>query len=510
MKSFAAWRVEKGVGIAEIEQLLGSRAIGSTFMTLIDLRSYNLLGLLLVLLWAISPLGGQASLRTPSLEQTLRIESSNFTYFDWATPWDAFGGLVDAENRPIWAATYIAALAASGAVKRSSQDAYGNIKVPFIEAIDGYDTAKDGHWLPVPSSSDIEYSSLLGVPSSSQMSTANVSFNMESAYMTLACGNTSILSINDFKPPSDWFDTGFSPGLEIATDGSNGSQDTNSVRDISKPRQVWFNGHSEEGIAVTKCNLTTTYVELNISCIDKVCNAKAIRPSQLNNESSTWSVLDQHNNAPVFFGELVNASQSSGASIPSGSESYVLEPDNPFGNVLSYPDYSKVDSTLFSTRYSQLLNTYYACQLAPFAITGAATLPYNNSFISERYLSRNVDGTTFQPEKVFICHQGWLAIQLLSSLTMTLCGIISAIFTIMRRGPDILSSFSSLTRDNVFMAKSVPDGGSDVDGNRRARYLRNVKVMLGDVAPDRDIGHIALGTVETQKIGPLRRGRLYD
>lgn len=68
MKALGAWRIEKGIGIATLEQLLGSRAIGSTLLMLISLKSYNVLGLLLVLLWALSLLGGQASLRTPSLE----------------------------------------------------------------------------------------------------------------------------------------------------------------------------------------------------------------------------------------------------------------------------------------------------------------------------------------------------------------------------------------------------------------------------------------------------------
>ena len=82
MKAIAAWKIEKGVGIATLEQLLGSRTIGSTFLTLVSLRLYNFLGLLLVVLWALSPLGGQATLRTPSFELSSSVTAADFTYLD--------------------------------------------------------------------------------------------------------------------------------------------------------------------------------------------------------------------------------------------------------------------------------------------------------------------------------------------------------------------------------------------------------------------------------------------
>lgn len=50
MKAIAAWAIERGAEIIALEQLLGSRAIGSTFVTQLRLKLFNLSGLLLILL----------------------------------------------------------------------------------------------------------------------------------------------------------------------------------------------------------------------------------------------------------------------------------------------------------------------------------------------------------------------------------------------------------------------------------------------------------------------------
>ena len=62
MKAIAAWRIEGATKVGILEQLLGSRAIGSAIFAQIRLKSFNLSGHLLVLLWMLSPFGGQASL----------------------------------------------------------------------------------------------------------------------------------------------------------------------------------------------------------------------------------------------------------------------------------------------------------------------------------------------------------------------------------------------------------------------------------------------------------------
>jgi hypothetical protein len=59
----ATYHLERGVALGNLDQLVGSRTLGSTITTHYQLKSYNTLGLGLLILWSISPVGGQAVLR---------------------------------------------------------------------------------------------------------------------------------------------------------------------------------------------------------------------------------------------------------------------------------------------------------------------------------------------------------------------------------------------------------------------------------------------------------------
>lgn len=168
------------------------------------------------------------------------------------------------------------------------------------------------------------------------------------------------------------------------------------------------------GWAITKCNLSTSYVKLNMSCVRKVSSAIAIRPSQVAHKSGTWSVLDQE--FPVassFFAGFVNASAVHHSGISSATEFYVVRPDNPYDPQLmkSYADFLTVNSSIFATRYTQLLNTYYHSQVAPYTITGAVP-PVGHSALTYSY--KNTTGSIQSAQRIVVCHQGWLGILLIA------------------------------------------------------------------------------------------------
>ena len=82
MYQIARWKLEKGATMGTLEQLMGSRTIGSTVLTQIQLRTFNVLAVLLVLVWAFSPLGGQSLLRMLDLRLNTVVHPSAITYFD--------------------------------------------------------------------------------------------------------------------------------------------------------------------------------------------------------------------------------------------------------------------------------------------------------------------------------------------------------------------------------------------------------------------------------------------
>lgn len=65
-----------------LEQLLGSRSVGSAMMTQIQLRALNALGISLLVPWAFSPLGSQPVLRALSSRHEPKIATLTIVIYD--------------------------------------------------------------------------------------------------------------------------------------------------------------------------------------------------------------------------------------------------------------------------------------------------------------------------------------------------------------------------------------------------------------------------------------------
>lgn len=63
-KAYATWKVERGIKLMRLEQLLGSNSFGSAIKQPMVLRQLDTLSLLLLLTWCLSPLGSQALQRS--------------------------------------------------------------------------------------------------------------------------------------------------------------------------------------------------------------------------------------------------------------------------------------------------------------------------------------------------------------------------------------------------------------------------------------------------------------
>lgn len=196
------WKLEKGEAIGVLEQLLGSRTMGSTVFTHFQLKSINLIGVLLMLCWAFSPFGGQSLLRMLRLRFATVTHSSNILIFDSEGP-SYFHFLKDLGNPEIPSdmhlgqmademinlmdALYNAALLSPDSVKNSSMDIWGNLKIPLLSS---YGDAESSDWEQVQDPSKMEYSSLVGMPLH-DVPVGNSTFNLETSYIDIMCDNVS-------------------------------------------------------------------------------------------------------------------------------------------------------------------------------------------------------------------------------------------------------------------------------------------------------------------------------
>ncbi|CAH0051684.1 unnamed protein product [Clonostachys solani] len=173
----ARLKLEKGAPLGTLEQLMGSRTLGASVMTLFELRSFNLLCLLLFCVWAFSPLGGQSFLH--SLDKVSRPISTDILYLDTLNNPPDFGlGILTTTS-------FFHGLYSSNYAGLRPTDIWMNLKVPFLEP-DHNDTNPGWRDRGPNSDSQYTYSSFFGVPVK-HVSVGNSSFDIESSYLSLAC-----------------------------------------------------------------------------------------------------------------------------------------------------------------------------------------------------------------------------------------------------------------------------------------------------------------------------------
>ena len=94
---FATWNLEQGTTLGALEQLMGSRTVASAFTTQLQLRSFNWIGLALLFIWCLSPIGGQSVLHILSTPIKSTMALNNITYINsrqqsYAAPGGSFEG----------------------------------------------------------------------------------------------------------------------------------------------------------------------------------------------------------------------------------------------------------------------------------------------------------------------------------------------------------------------------------------------------------------------------------
>ncbi|KAM0351041.1 hypothetical protein ACHAPU_002822 [Fusarium lateritium] len=225
----ARWKLEKGATLGLLEQLIGSRTVGSTLTTQINLGKFNILGLVLLVLWAFSPLGSQSVLRMLGTELDSVNGVSQAFYFSTDAQSQVAGDLPSTpQNSELIARTqnyvstmYRALFLTSKASKIDPMDLWGNLKIPNMDIDDdGWHTVSSD---PGPDS----YSALIGIPITN-VTKGNMTFSLESSYLRLECYNLTRTNRSDeIESSFNWTDPsplGYQPMLNGTWHGRNKSE----------------------------------------------------------------------------------------------------------------------------------------------------------------------------------------------------------------------------------------------------------------------------------------------
>jgi hypothetical protein len=228
----ATYRLERGVALGKLDQLVGSRTLGSMIATHYHLGSYNTLGLGLLVLWSMSPIGGQAILRVQTTNFKLKATPTTFTYFNTDTASQATVmiavGPDNASGVSAWfariASLYTTTLLGPETSKGGPLDLWGNVKIPFLSSYEG---SLDGSWSELPNDTSLfYYSALAGIPIS-EIPLGTTNFSIESSYMETKCQNITYRAQEiDYLSEFDYHDSVMFSSSNGTYRGSNWTQNT--------------------------------------------------------------------------------------------------------------------------------------------------------------------------------------------------------------------------------------------------------------------------------------------
>jgi hypothetical protein len=174
---------------------MASQSVWGTIESQLLMQRFTIVGANLLFLWALSPLGGQASLRLMSrdyAETSTPVKLRYMTTGPGGTMWGLSSTYVDSGKFADAGALYTAALLAPLSTKVGPEDPWGNVKIPNLESL-SHLTSNASGWIEVPTSfTDPEsYSSLVGLPIVGLPENGSSTFTMEDTYLSVECGQFS-------------------------------------------------------------------------------------------------------------------------------------------------------------------------------------------------------------------------------------------------------------------------------------------------------------------------------
>jgi hypothetical protein len=523
---------------------MGSRTIWSTFMTHFQLRSFNAIGMVLMLMWCFEPIGGQAVQRIlTTVNQATKSDTAvsyiNSRQQSYSAPMGAF------QNQwfPGFSVLFGSALLSTAEVKQGSEDVWGNVKIPYFSSIrnTGVSADVDG-WIELPKNFTPIYSSLFGIPVS-DIQLGNTTFNMESTYMELSCGNMTVSAqgappaprsdlISTAGPFLNFQNISLNDAWSIGYQGPNiaAVQDGNAPYMYPKscpdclPSDFTSKNFDAGTLAFQEFSgfdLTTTilcmpsqrYVESTIICAKtaelQTCRVTAQRPSILPHMPASITPLSFPTVVMGLTALLPNSTPQYNA--VNMVENYIYNPsaqatiisgETSLGSNDGETPLMSVSPKDFGDRFGQLLNSYMYASMwnatayvlgAPFSGIDANRVGGNSaSFIpaassedltamlQNQTAAFTVPASLITIAPVYYVYYSWLLVFLVATMVMLVASIVGVVYSRKTIVPDYLGYVSSLAKESQYIR--MPDVGVNMDGIDKARLVKDVRVRLGDVS----------------------------
>ncbi|KIN07153.1 hypothetical protein OIDMADRAFT_47060 [Oidiodendron maius Zn] len=317
LKRIGRYRAERGVRLLTLWPIMNTKTIFDAVFSQWDLRRLTITSVLLGILFALSPVGGQASLRIVYVTNDTSTTPGNLRYMDTGPLGHLYthSTIVDSNDLEANAsgllssmsAVYPAALMQAVDTKLSPRDSWGNPKIPRLELLDASLADPDG-WIELPYITAVEsWSSLFGLPIADLPSDGVTEFTVETTYVVL-----STLLVNSTIQPGI-----IGMRLEcpdcVSQDGFNPDGDIRLYQFLGPPcppvnatelansntgaQNLTFTQHTGGGAVVATGQVTQQHVE---TAIREIANSSTSSPSEaFIANASVLPIIAQTFNGPL-------------------------------------------------------------------------------------------------------------------------------------------------------------------------------------------------------------------
>lgn len=546
------WRLECGERIGVLDTLAASTSLTSTVVSQFQLRTFSAFGIALILVWALSPIGGQASLR----QMTIGTKNTTFPgTFSYMVHNGYTTGFLNTARESHWQmvdSLFLSGIIGSHASRSSPLDNWGNVKIPRLEYYEDWTSPDHDGWFQNTDSyrPDI-YTSMIGIPISETDSYDFIDYqtHIHTSYLHIFCSQQLIETINLGMIMQPDMDNIIGPGAVILLENSTLSLRARRNPESLSPLQFQYITRTwgEDNYKLV-CNLTSSYVEAQVHCPQRgtSCTVNQLRRSQLDSPPPAWSLLDLGMPAPnLLFQQILNSARNK-VQTPTLLDKYLSDPASvllPGGHSPVFASVPLTDEANYSIRLTQLFNSYFTAMNGMYAIAGGLT--QETAYFEDKRISfvpqltadqppesRNdsrwfamtgdgnltakawpAEGTKAVSTQVIVAHMAWVVTLCVTSILLIVASLVSPlVHFFLLRGPDVMMNISSLaTRHNPYIP--LPEGGTNLGASDRARLLKGLELRFGDVELGSGVGHLAIGTVGGkggEEIARIRKGKLYE
>lgn len=380
---------------------LSTKTAFDAFLLQWSAGAFSLPTILMGILWAMSPAGGQSSLRILYQTSQTSVSSTNVRYMDtgplgflytYYTLLEGYDLGINQTDLPFSiTSSFAAALMQDINTKISPRDSWGNPKIPRLDMLNHLAPDENG-WVKVSQETTVEsFGSLFGLPLLGVPDQGTVEFDIESAYVQLR--PSSIDSIPGSNTTDDWHLKVTCPTC-IKTVGElfDGDVQQGRADQLLGPPQTQPNStqmsqdsftnarliHFEQSHFYTNLSagITQVLVETHIVCEEGICKATKIRPSTTDHRPQNitafdiWGVIaldilnmaNSMKSGPSLVPTMLEIFMNETSTIPVYSENILTMYKNNFSSInlaLGDPDTLSKRGTLLLNTAIQLLYSYY-------------------------------------------------------------------------------------------------------------------------------------------------------